>query len=465
MSLPVFQATIVNSSGDIIPSAVVTVLDEITGLGLTIYSDRAGTVPLGTNGVFTAGTDGFAQFFAPAGNYRVKAEQAASGFEKTWNFVPLVGEAAFVDTGTGAGQVPTNADLPTFGTAATANVQTSPTDNTAGRLMAVGAFGLGLSTGLNSSADLNTYLVSGQYSVQSASPNNPAGNAILTVGVRNNTNVTQFLEATIDSLGIYRRTLSAGTWSAWQRTDPQAFGLGGFGQVLSDIDAATNGTHFSFVTGTTSGDIPYPSGSGFQYARGATRKTQIAFKDGSSPGGCVSIRNYSGTWSDWQRIDPQAFGLGTGIENNPAFIGDVETINTTAFQRLSQISSNIPVVDDGFITSKYRGANNISLTIEYDNGELWRKTKDGTWSAWQPVYTGANYQPETAAGIGVVRRMQNQSGGSIVNGATVAGSSLRHIETNASGSIVTGVPSSGSYKAVSNQTVDNGNIAEFVRTA
>ena len=69
------------------------------------------------------------------------------------------------------------------------------------------------------------------------------------------------------------------------------------------------------------------------------------------------------------------------------------------------------------------------------------------------------------AGIGVVRRMQNQSGGSIVNGATVAGSSLRHIETNASGSIVTGVPSSGSYKAVSNQTVDNGNIAEFVRTA
>ena len=73
-----------------------------------------------------------------------------------------------------------------------------------------------------------------------------------------------------------------------------------------------------------------------------------------------------------ETIDPQAFGLGTGIENNPAFIGDVETINTTAFQRLSQISSNIPVVDDGFITSKYRGANNISLTIEYDNGELWQ---------------------------------------------------------------------------------------------
>ena len=108
MSLPVFQATIVNDSGDIIPSAVITVLDEITGLGLTIYSDRAGTVPLGTSGVFTAGTDGFAQFFAPAGNYRVKAEQAASGFEKTWNFVPLVGGAAFVD-------------LNYFGTAATAD--------------------------------------------------------------------------------------------------------------------------------------------------------------------------------------------------------------------------------------------------------------------------------------------------------------------------------------------------------
>ena len=60
----------------------------------------------------------------------------------------FLGTAATLDTGTAAGELPTNADLATgafttVGTAATANVQTSTTDTTANALMAVGSFGLG----------------------------------------------------------------------------------------------------------------------------------------------------------------------------------------------------------------------------------------------------------------------------------------------------------------------------------
>lgn len=122
MALPVWQATIVNEFGDIIPSATMTIIVESTGLPATLWQDRNGTIPLGSNGVFNAGTDGFAQFYADPNEYRVKAEQASSGFSKTWDFVVLSGSAATRDTGSSSAQVPLNSDLPEFGTAAEADL-------------------------------------------------------------------------------------------------------------------------------------------------------------------------------------------------------------------------------------------------------------------------------------------------------------------------------------------------------
>lgn len=113
MALPAWQATIVTGGetdgGDIIPSPVITVIVESTGLPAVLFSNRAGTTPLGTSGVFTGGVDGFVQFFAAPDLYRVKASDAGSGFERTWDFVVL------------------------SGTMATVEKQTSPTDATAGR--------------------------------------------------------------------------------------------------------------------------------------------------------------------------------------------------------------------------------------------------------------------------------------------------------------------------------------------
>lgn len=111
MSLPVFQATVVNDSGDIIPSPVITVVIESSGLPATLFSDRNGTVPLGTGGVFNGGVDGFSQFYAEPNEYRVTAEDSGSGFSITWRYVVL------------------------SGTAATSNIQASPTDATVGAVL------------------------------------------------------------------------------------------------------------------------------------------------------------------------------------------------------------------------------------------------------------------------------------------------------------------------------------------
>ena len=94
--LPAFQATIQNDTGDIIPSAVMTILLESTGLPAVIFSDRAGTIPLGTLGVFSAAVNGFAQFYAAPGEYRVTAEDSGSGFTQTWRYVAMADKSALV---------------------------------------------------------------------------------------------------------------------------------------------------------------------------------------------------------------------------------------------------------------------------------------------------------------------------------------------------------------------------------
>lgn len=75
------------------------------------------------------------------------------------------------------------ARLNLLGTAANANVQTSPTDTTAGALMAVGAFGWGVNNANMSppggdSVDLDSIRVNGVYRITSLTPNAPTGNSI-----------------------------------------------------------------------------------------------------------------------------------------------------------------------------------------------------------------------------------------------------------------------------------------------
>jgi hypothetical protein len=112
MTLAVWQRTIVDDAGNVLAGASVEVRVEASGNLAVLKADRAGAT--GKDNPFTVGLDGFAQFFAVGGAYRITATSGA--FSKTWNYVPI-GTAAETDlpvgrrrTVTAAGDVTVGAD-------------------------------------------------------------------------------------------------------------------------------------------------------------------------------------------------------------------------------------------------------------------------------------------------------------------------------------------------------------------
>ena len=99
MALPIWQRTITTASGDLVPNAEITVVNELTGLGADIFSNREGTAPLGSGGVFFTGSDGFARFYAAPGEYRVTASGVSGS--QTWRWIALVSDTAFMANQTG----------------------------------------------------------------------------------------------------------------------------------------------------------------------------------------------------------------------------------------------------------------------------------------------------------------------------------------------------------------------------
>lgn len=71
MALPIFQRTIVTSSGDVIAGAQLEVRHESSGALAVLYRDREG-VTLQTN-PFSSDADGLATFYAESGEYRITA--------------------------------------------------------------------------------------------------------------------------------------------------------------------------------------------------------------------------------------------------------------------------------------------------------------------------------------------------------------------------------------------------------
>ena len=191
MSLPAFQTTVVNGTGDILTAATVTVTVESTGAAAVLFSDRNGTIGLGSGGVFSVnGTTAFAQFFAAPGEYRIEANDAVSGFSETWRYQVLAG------------------------TASLANKQTSSTDTTAGALMAVGAFGIGTEN-TEQLSDLDTVIETSITRFSGAQANRPFNFGTLFTQSYSTSEKTQTATGVTADQISYRR-MQNGTWSAWQ---------------------------------------------------------------------------------------------------------------------------------------------------------------------------------------------------------------------------------------------------------
>jgi hypothetical protein len=103
MALAVWQATIVDASGDVQAEAEITVLREVAGQPpAQCYSDRDGTDPIGST--FNADGDGFVRFFVEGGAYQIKATLGA--FSRVWRYV-AIGRAAETDAGFLPTSIPT----------------------------------------------------------------------------------------------------------------------------------------------------------------------------------------------------------------------------------------------------------------------------------------------------------------------------------------------------------------------
>ena len=132
MTNSVWQAPIQNATGDIVIGAEITVIDEGTGLNATIFSTRGGAA---LTNPFFSDANGFAQFYAGPGEYRIEALDNGTGLTQTLRYVRL-GDSGSVDTGTATGETPLNSQL---GSASTKNAGTATGEiPTADDLLVVG---------------------------------------------------------------------------------------------------------------------------------------------------------------------------------------------------------------------------------------------------------------------------------------------------------------------------------------
>jgi len=86
MALPIFQRTVVNEAGDIIPSAQIEVRLESTDELATVYSDRDGLIEL--SNPFFADSSGLARFYCNPNEYKITATGNGQAIE--WRYVVII---------------------------------------------------------------------------------------------------------------------------------------------------------------------------------------------------------------------------------------------------------------------------------------------------------------------------------------------------------------------------------------
>lgn len=167
----------------------------------------------------------------------------------------------------------------------------------------------------------------------------------------------------------------------------------------------------------------------------------------------------------------RAFGLGVDAADTGNWLTlDADTYKVSGQYLSSNSSTNIPS-GAGFGTLVvYASSDPTFFTQDYvavQSQKRWARTKLGaSWSDWQPVYTGASYQPETVQGIGVRVRMKNVLGSPATPNLSLGGSNVRYVYTDAAGNEqVHNIVPTGTYKYVGPTNLEDDGVSdEFVRT-
>lgn len=196
------------------------------------------------------------------------------------------------------------------------NNQTSTTDNTPGRVMIVGAFGLGLSRPVIMT-NANVFSGGGLYHCNSGTPNEPPNNGSgSSIYCSGDTTFGVQLACSYNNSLIYKRSVSSGVWGSWTQvsTSDNSIGQGQTWQnmtgsrALSTVYTNTSGkpiqVHVS-CTSTAVTAIVFSSGQSLIGATQATIGNNISSPTCIVPNGAsYSVSIQAGTASNlsWMEL-------------------------------------------------------------------------------------------------------------------------------------------------------------------
>lgn len=314
-----------------------------------------------------------------------------------------------------------------LGNAATATVQTSATDTTAGRVLINGAFGLG---GLGiATSDLDAVTVSGFYK---ASPGTTGQPDVTLLGY----NVyyqgdDQFGTMTawgLDSSRVFQRRRTSGTWYGWR----ELVGSDGVNFTGADLN---NLLDAGFFYAANASPVNYPGGynSGLVIvsASPSNVRTQLFFPIGAKDK--MFFRTFFSTWGTWQEVftSSNQLALGTTAASGRTALGlgtastatvttsatdttsgrvlkvgdfglggtgviaptDLNTITATGlyYTNTSDASSPSPGTAMTIQHIAIGSTSATQIAIRQSADLMWfRRRSNGTWGDWVQVATSAN---------------------------------------------------------------------------
>lgn len=337
------------------------------------------------------------------------------------------------------------------GTASGADIVSSSTDTTAGRLLTVGYHGLGGQSIPNDNWD--TIVTTGFYhNTSSGATGIPiASVAITCIHIETSTNASQFAMRT-GSVEVWKRQRVSGVWGVWIEfwtssnltkvssvTDTTSGRMltTGYAGLLSDaapivyggdtvdlnsrntlswsrVGAAANIP--AFGSGAVGGVLTLP-------VLNSGRLVQLAVFPSTGPNILAMRTANAGVYEPWVNVwnettlvktssatdktaarIPKVGDVGsiTYVETAGAFIGDVFDLPpVTAEFRVTSITTNLPVALNGYVEQIYRSASQKSLVFRTDGNETYEIKMSTTWGTWKRIYstmnTSANVQTMLAA--------------------------------------------------------------------
>ncbi len=431
---------------------------EISTKYTVVFDVVKGDTPSEDGNVFITvnGTKVFAGVMDNGGVATVTALRVGSAFSNMGNnYTFYIGNVQ----ATSKSRVP-NQSWPDLGTAATADVTTSPTDTTAGRLTKVGDFGLGVLGGtvgnglISNSFDVST--TSGLYFVNGNTADGPNGitserGTLLVMAETASGSVfygsQMFTERSSDK--VWFRRCVADVFSTWREiwhtgnlvkttssTDTTAGSMlrvGDFGIGLRSVpfpaayDLDTHYTSGNYVgyggvhPSASTGDNPFPtsggaftltsSGEGLNTA--GSYVVQTATLTGGTAGSTKFRSKTVGAWTGWREIwhdgnlvkttsstDTTAgrmlkvgdFGLG-GI-NISYSGGSLDTINYNVQGWYDGTTTGIPP-DGGFGNVTSHMLNTVSgyqIAHSFSNNTLYfRQEASNVWTSWKEILNSDNF--------------------------------------------------------------------------